>query len=541
MSATHAVATRNARNEAAASRNHKNSQRVAGIVPGTQTGFPEKQFLVQRKENACACGGGCPRCALQAKRAISENTNPLERKADAVADRVMQPKGTDFGAQTPEPPVQRQAEPEEEEKEEEEPLQGKFESVQGKFSPSEAPAQLQGNRGHADNRASMPGPLKAGLESLSGMDLSGVRVHCNSSKPAQVDALAYTQGQDIHVSPGQEKHLAHEGWHAVQQMQGRVMPTMQAKGVSINDDAGLEREADVMGARALQMKPAEHATYVHAERGQLPRIVQCQKLPRKAEKKKQTRPKEKKTVKHRDVALFTDPLTRSAALVLTKGGKPEKVTSVDDLVAFLQSIDFPIRTLFVVAHSKPNAEIYFPSGGWIEPEKLAVMIKGALKAEFAPRTLDFRGCSIGTSPSGMEKLRSAIGASSVIGSTCYVVILHSKPIKVGGKKITEKAHIKRKSVARVFRKLLAKQLGEFHDSKDCIVDRSEKGYFLGGGRLVSIFVNKSFGKQYDSEASICFKDLPLTDLGDVVDAPGCKLLRVQAPMKSEPKKEKTIE
>ena len=32
---------------------------------------------------------------------------------------------------------------------------------------------------------------------------------------------------------------------------------MQAKGVSINDDVGLEREADVMGAKALQMTPAE--------------------------------------------------------------------------------------------------------------------------------------------------------------------------------------------------------------------------------------------------------------------------------------------
>jgi outer membrane protein OmpA-like peptidoglycan-associated protein len=33
-------------------------------------------------------------------------------------------------------------------------------------------------------------------------------------------------------------------------MQGRVKPTIQVKGVPINDDAGLEREADVMGAEA---------------------------------------------------------------------------------------------------------------------------------------------------------------------------------------------------------------------------------------------------------------------------------------------------
>jgi hypothetical protein len=46
--------------------------------------------------------------------------------------------------------------------------------------------------------------------------------------------------------------LPHEAWHLVQQAQGRVRPTMQMKGgVPVNDDAALEREADVMGERAL--------------------------------------------------------------------------------------------------------------------------------------------------------------------------------------------------------------------------------------------------------------------------------------------------
>merc|ERR1712127_196746 len=40
----------------------------------------------------------------------------------------------------------------------------------------------------------------------------------------------------------------------VQQKQGRVKPTMQMKGkVNVNDDAGLEKEADVMGQKAMQM------------------------------------------------------------------------------------------------------------------------------------------------------------------------------------------------------------------------------------------------------------------------------------------------
>lgn len=149
--------------------------------------------------------------------------------------------------------------------EEEELLQGKMEPVQrqgpededllqGRVASSEPPAQSLGGGDAGENRTGMPDQLKSGLEQLSGLSLSGVRVHHDSPKPAQLNALAYAQGQDIHLGPGQEQHLPHEGWHAVQQMQGRVKPTMKAEGVSINDDAGLEHEADMMGAKALSEK-----------------------------------------------------------------------------------------------------------------------------------------------------------------------------------------------------------------------------------------------------------------------------------------------
>ena len=100
----------------------------------------------------------------------------------------------------------------------------------------------------------LPRQLRAGMESLSGLDLSDVRVHRNSSQPAQLNALAYAQGSDIHLAPGQDQHLPHEAWHVVQQRQGRVQPTMQMAGVGINDDSALEREADAMGSQAAQMK-----------------------------------------------------------------------------------------------------------------------------------------------------------------------------------------------------------------------------------------------------------------------------------------------
>ena len=104
------------------------------------------------------------------------------------------------------------------------------------------------------NNTGMPDNLKAGIESLSGFSMDDVRVHYNSSKPATVQALAYTQGTDIHVAPGQEKCLPHEAWHVAQQMAGRVSPTTNINGMPVNDNAGLEHEADVMGEKAVMQR-----------------------------------------------------------------------------------------------------------------------------------------------------------------------------------------------------------------------------------------------------------------------------------------------
>jgi hypothetical protein len=102
-----------------------------------------------------------------------------------------------------------------------------------------------------ENNTGLPDNLKTGVENLSGISLDDVKVHRNSDKPAQLQAHAYAQGTDIHLASGQEKHLPHEAWHVVQQKQGRVKPTMQMKyKTPVNDDIGLEKEADVMGAKA---------------------------------------------------------------------------------------------------------------------------------------------------------------------------------------------------------------------------------------------------------------------------------------------------
>lgn len=120
-----------------------------------------------------------------------------------------------------------------------------------------APVQLAGKPNHTG----MPDQLKSGVEALSGIAMDDVKVHYNSTQPQQLNAHAYAQGSDIHIAPGQERHLPHEAWHVVQQRQGRVKPTAQLKGVNVNDNEQLEKEATEYGNRAMRVN-AEGAAQV---------------------------------------------------------------------------------------------------------------------------------------------------------------------------------------------------------------------------------------------------------------------------------------
>ncbi|WP_299136746.1 DUF4157 domain-containing protein [uncultured Tenacibaculum sp.] len=116
-----------------------------------------------------------------------------------------------------------------------------------------------------ENNTGLPDNLKSGIENMSGYSMDDVNVHYNSAKPAQLNAHAYAQGTDIHLSSGQEKHLPHEAWHVVQQKQGRVQPTTSVGGAQINDNEGLETEADVMGRKALNTGINETSQLVKKE------------------------------------------------------------------------------------------------------------------------------------------------------------------------------------------------------------------------------------------------------------------------------------
>ena len=98
------------------------------------------------------------------------------------------------------------------------------------------------------NKTGIPDTMKVGFENLSGFSFDDVRVHYNSPKPAQLQALTYTQDSEIHIAPGQEKHLGHELGHVAQQKQRHVQPTTQLQGV--NENKGFERETDSTGEKA---------------------------------------------------------------------------------------------------------------------------------------------------------------------------------------------------------------------------------------------------------------------------------------------------
>lgn len=107
----------------------------------------------------------------------------------------------------------------------------------------------------------LPRDVQAKMEGSFGEDFSGVRVHESPSASA-MGAQAYASGNDVTFAPGQyqpkseqgQALLGHELAHVVQQKQGRV-PGPQGKG-GIVQDAGLEREADVQGAKAARGEPA---------------------------------------------------------------------------------------------------------------------------------------------------------------------------------------------------------------------------------------------------------------------------------------------
>jgi len=150
--------------------------------------------------------------------------------------------------------------------EEEEEKQAKANEEELQMKPGEEEElQKKEDSKNPGTKTSMPNDLQSRMENSFGVDFSDVDIHKDSEQAPSLSSLAYTQGNDIHFAPGQydpgsqkgQELLGHELSHVVQQRDGRVRPTKQGKGMPVNDNPSLEKEADEMGAKAAQGKMAD--------------------------------------------------------------------------------------------------------------------------------------------------------------------------------------------------------------------------------------------------------------------------------------------
>jgi hypothetical protein len=204
---------------------------------------------------------------------------------------------------------------------------------------------------------------------------------------------------------------------------------------------------------------------------------------------------------------------------------------MDEAAAQLAKIDFPIGTLYFITHSAARGALKFGSDeGYIEPADIAAKLKGLVSAANAPNSVDFRGCSVGTSPKAMGQIRAALGAKSVVAGNCYAVIDRTTPIKIGGKPITRASDVTKENRAE-FERLMDKTADKLGAERKCILNPSERGFFAAGGRFVALWFNPDFTGKWVPGKSVCYKSVtpqvvdPDKALAETQD---CRLIEVEA-------------
>ncbi|HEX2899715.1 MAG TPA: DUF4157 domain-containing protein, partial [Bacteroidia bacterium] len=139
------------------------------------------------------------------------------------------------------------------------------------FKFASAPIQMKAGNGAGSggrSNSGIPDHVKSQMEGSFGTSFDDVKVTANSNAAKDAGALAFAQGNNIHFAPGQfnpeskggQELLGHELAHVVQQRQGRVQANAEVSGMPVNNDRGLEAEADSMGAKAAQFKADSSAS-----------------------------------------------------------------------------------------------------------------------------------------------------------------------------------------------------------------------------------------------------------------------------------------
>jgi Domain of unknown function (DUF4157) len=436
---------------------------------------------------------------VQAKLRIGTPDHHYEREADRMAEKVMLEQG--LASEPAEPILQPKRATYEGEADEEKPLQTKAESSFPSARSSPGCSSVPSSMHAALNPPGQPlaAETRAFFEPRFGHDFSVVRVHADSCAAASArafNALAYTTGQHVVFAEGNfsprttkgKRLLAHELAHVVQQTSQASTPHLQ---------------------RAPDDEPK----------------------PR------------------RDVAIVGEGWEGAEELgkVLAGGGEVHNVTSLDQAVEVLKAINYPVGTLYFITHSTARGDLQFGiNEKMVDVDRIGGKFKGLIPADNAPQTVDFRGCSVGSDPKAMEKIRKAFGAQSVIGGTCFAVIAYTTPIEIPeGTPVTKSADLERENDSEealrhrreLFEGLFKRTARKLGDAEPCIVSRREDDFFAAGGRFVALFFNPEFKEEWVPGESVCYNEVS----PQVVDvkAPAtavdtCELIVVEKPAATEP-------
>jgi hypothetical protein len=140
------------------------------------------------------------------------------------------------------------------------------------FSLESSPAQLKAGAAPSGgisegSSVTLPPEVSAKMESTMDVDTSQINIKKDSEKAEAAGALAMAQGNEIHFAKGQydpnskqgQSLIGHEVKHFEQQSKGQVQATSSVNGMPVNDNAGLEAEADRAGEQAAQAKADPNA------------------------------------------------------------------------------------------------------------------------------------------------------------------------------------------------------------------------------------------------------------------------------------------
>ncbi|HEU0202082.1 MAG TPA: DUF4157 domain-containing protein [Burkholderiaceae bacterium] len=398
--------------------------------------------------------------------------------------------------------------------------------------------------------------LRRQLEPLFGRDFGAVRLHDDAGSHAAADQLAaraFTVGNDVHFAAGAwQPHsrdglrlLAHELTHTVQQAAtGSAVPATAPLEVGAADSP-LEREADQVADRVVAgLAGGTIASSAHAP--------QVQRQPKEKEKKAPAPSKLGDPKTPADVVVLMDEDSLAQANIIAPGAILLRVDSPEKMASELARVQAPFKTLFVMSHSLASGDLGFKQGNttnYVRPEKVAAAIKGAIPADRAPATVDFRGCSLGATPGAMDQIRTAVGAQTAIGANCFMVQQTNGPIKLNrGVEVRKRSDLKESDKEEFA--LGLKMLGDaFGPAKKCIIDATEDAYFRANGQWVALWVNHIFSTEWDQRASRCYATVARETV-PAAEAAGkkltamvtgdCKVVRVEggttAPTQTAPKK-----